>query len=69
MLCGGGPMSGEHLLGKTDARHVNLDVVCEGCNNGWMSRLQTAVKPILIPLICPGGALFRYTSPFLIARA
>lgn len=25
--------------------------VCEGCNNGWMSRLEVAAKPILVPLI------------------
>ena len=26
-------------------------VVCETCNNGWMSRLETAAKPFLTPLI------------------
>ena len=25
--------------------------VCDDCNNGWMSRLETAAAPILIPLI------------------
>jgi hypothetical protein len=26
-------------------------VVCRECNNGWMSRLQSDVKPILVPLL------------------
>lgn len=25
--------------------------VCEGCNTGWMSRLEAVAKPILVPLI------------------
>lgn len=25
--------------------------VCQKCNNGWMSRLEVAAKPILVPLI------------------
>jgi hypothetical protein len=25
--------------------------ICAECNNGWMSRLETAAKPVLVPLI------------------
>ncbi len=28
-----------------------VKLVCEQCNNGWMSALQSATKPILIPLM------------------
>jgi hypothetical protein len=28
-----------------------LRIACADCNNGWMSRLQSATKPILLPLI------------------
>jgi hypothetical protein len=28
-----------------------LKRVCEGCNNGWMSRLEDRAKPILLPLM------------------
>jgi hypothetical protein len=28
-----------------------IPVVCEECNTGWMSRLETAVIPILTPII------------------
>ena len=34
-----------------DPMGSNVRVVCKPCNNGWMSRLQNAVKPILLPLI------------------
>jgi hypothetical protein len=27
-----------------------LKITCEGCNNGWMSRLQNDAKPILLPI-------------------
>jgi len=30
---------------------VQLPIACGACNNGWMSRLQTAMKPIMIPMI------------------
>ena len=26
-------------------------VVCAPCNNGWMSRLETKAKPILLPIV------------------
>ena len=34
-----------------DFRSQKLRVVCRRCNNGWMSRLQMASKPILLPFI------------------
>jgi hypothetical protein len=30
---------------------VKVKRVCEGCNNGWMSQLETKAKPILSPMI------------------
>jgi hypothetical protein len=34
-----------------DPRSRRLQIVCKGCNNHWMSDLQKAAKPVLIPLI------------------
>jgi hypothetical protein len=28
-----------------------IRVVCQSCNNGWMSRLENATKPILLKLV------------------
>jgi hypothetical protein len=39
------PMSG------MPKRRIKPKVVCQRCNNGWMSRLETAVRPILEPLV------------------
>ena len=36
---------------KGDARSQKLKVVCETCNNNWMSQLQALAKPVLLPLI------------------
>jgi hypothetical protein len=36
---------------KGDARSQKLKVVCERCNNGWMSALQNRTEPILSPLL------------------
>jgi hypothetical protein len=41
-----------HRERPTDIFKLSLKVVCKKhCNNGWMSRLETAVKPFLLPLI------------------
>ena len=34
-----------------------LNRVCESCNNGWMHRLETVTKPILLRLIRGTGTL------------
>src|SRR5215469_6213936 len=34
-----------------DPRNRAVRVVCAECNNGWMSQLQEAVKPLLLPLV------------------
>ncbi|MGH7073794.1 MAG: hypothetical protein ACREFD_06275 [Stellaceae bacterium] len=36
---------------KADPSRQSLKVVCERCNNDWMSRLQSRAKPILIRYI------------------
>jgi len=36
---------------KGDARSQKLKVVCETCNNRWMSDLQNSAKPVLLPLL------------------
>jgi hypothetical protein len=42
-------------------RSVSFDLtvrrVCRDCNGGWMSRLEEAAKPLLVPLILGGSAL------------
>ena len=40
------------LFPERTARTLNQTVkVCAGCNNGWMSRLETAAKPVLERLL------------------
>jgi hypothetical protein len=80
IFCGGGPLTGEHLLpawlqhvlpsrdpvvqfrqiGKGEGdRHEwernpfreKTGFVCRRCNNGWMSRLERAARPVLEPAI------------------
>lgn len=34
-----------------DPLRMKLRIVCVECNSGWMSRLQTAAKPHLLPLL------------------
>jgi hypothetical protein len=42
-------VSHQRRTGDPHARR--LYCVCGDCNNGWMSRLQTAVRPFLVPLL------------------
>ena len=57
-LPGEGPLRVERrALGEAPVswERVSLEItvrrVCVGCNNGWMSELETAAKPILEPLV------------------
>lgn len=34
-----------------DPHSTQVQCVCKRCNGGWMSKLQEAVKPVLLPLI------------------
>ena len=42
---------GVRLLRSHDLKSFALNSICNRCNNGWMSRLEMEVKPILLPLI------------------
>jgi hypothetical protein len=45
-----------------------IRVVCKTCNNGWMSKLETAVEPALTPLIKGDTASISETDGLTIAR-
>jgi hypothetical protein len=34
-----------------DPQSRGVKAVCQGCNGGWMSRLEERAKPILLPLL------------------
>jgi hypothetical protein len=66
-LCGVGSHTTSHAVNKLPVtspsdrietwkkgllhKRKKLKIVCKRCNNEWMSRLQTQVKPILLPMI------------------
>jgi hypothetical protein len=45
------PNVSELRIRAGDPIRSNVRVVCEDCNNTWLSRIQEQAKPILIPLI------------------
>jgi hypothetical protein len=45
-----------------------IRVVCETCNNGWMSELETAAKPFLTPLIVGSPCSIAESSALIIAK-
>jgi hypothetical protein len=45
-----------------------IRVVCETCNSGWMSNLETAAKPLLTPLIAGTPCTITESSALTIAR-
>jgi hypothetical protein len=45
-----------------------IRAVCGGCNNGWMSRLETAVKPIILPMIRGDACRLDTEAQALLAR-
>jgi hypothetical protein len=46
-----GGVVGRRRFGQVLHKHFKPRVVCGTCNNTWMSRLEMAVKPILLPLM------------------
>ncbi len=49
-------MEGEHLNIRkwdilTDKVEIKVGGICVECNSGWMSRLESEVKPLLLPLL------------------
>jgi hypothetical protein len=50
-----------------DHRGRRIRCVCEACNNGWMSRLQSRAKPVLEPLVL--GEYAQIESPAKIVLA
>jgi hypothetical protein len=50
----------EWRAGDTHSRTIKR--VCKSCNSGWMSRLQQAAKPILVPMLM-GEAIKPGSSP------
>src|SRR5882672_10108178 len=46
----------QHVIGKKEPKilpkaEIQIRCVCEDCNNGWMSRLETENMPIIGPLM------------------
>jgi hypothetical protein len=50
-----------------DPRSRGVKLVCERCNNEWMSGLQTRAKPLLLPLILGQKAVLGRDAQRLIA--
>ncbi len=50
-----------------DPRSRRLRVVCESCNNGWMSQLQERIKPILVPLLKGESVRLRRSAQIALA--
>ena len=46
-----GEVVSRRSFGRVLHKHFKPRVVCQTCNNTWMSRMETAVKPTLLPLM------------------
>lgn len=57
-----------HKLYQGDVSTIRLRVVCRECNNGWMSALDKAAKPLLTGLITGANRLLEERDQRLIAR-
>jgi hypothetical protein len=44
---------------KVGSLKFKARLVCRTCNNGWMSRLENNVRPVLTPMLQGGSALLR----------
>jgi hypothetical protein len=51
-----------------DPRSRKITLVCQKCNNGWMSRLQQTAKDLLLPLITGNAVVMGTQQQNLIAK-
>jgi hypothetical protein len=47
---------------------VQIRRVCASCNNGWMSRIEAAAKPVLLPMIRGEAKVLSAGEQFEVAR-
>jgi hypothetical protein len=47
----GTPDDGMTQMRTGDPLHSTVKVVCVGCNNGWLSQVQNAAKPLVLTLL------------------
>ncbi len=62
-----GPIIKGKFYSPGKIRSKKLRIACEPCNNGWMSRLQTTAKPILLPFILGEWTTLTPTSQRILA--
>jgi hypothetical protein len=48
-------------------KYLKARCVCEKCNGGWMSRLESSAKPILEPMIHDSSSVIDYVQQSVIA--
>lgn len=51
------PKTLQRSSGRATGINRKVEAVCDVCNNGWMSKLETAVKPILSRAIRDGDSM------------
>jgi len=51
-----------HLLRDHGLNNLAVKIVCSGCNNGWMSRLEESAKPLVIGLMNQQTSLLQLSS-------
>jgi hypothetical protein len=61
-----------HETGKVFTTRGNLGLIskrpCLRCNNGWMSKLEVAVKPVLVPLMNGSASVLTPAQQLLVVR-
>ena len=67
------PQTGLHEKGTVSGRQgalhtIAIQAVCVTCNNGWMERLESAVRPLLTPLITRSPVALDFEQMSIIAR-
>lgn len=70
---GSGPMTLTRSQGRSKAGLMSLRVtnraVCRACNNGWMSRVEQAAKPLLTPIFRDESTVLTKASEIVLVSA
>jgi hypothetical protein len=62
------PETGERGIQSKNSIGLVLNRVCQRCNNGWMRKLESETKPIMVPLIHGKRTTLTVANQTLLAR-
>src|ERR1700710_3104537 len=53
---------------RSNVINATVNSICKDCNEGWMSRLESATKPVLAPMVYGHGVTLPVSAQEILRR-